>query len=52
MNVPGGCVLRVVMSDHRLKAMTDSIVHLPGVTVVSTDGGAGHELVSLDGDDA
>jgi hypothetical protein len=52
MNVPGGCVLRVVMSGHKLKAMTDSTVHLPGVAVVSTDDGATHELASLDGDDA
>jgi hypothetical protein len=52
MNVPGGCVLRVVMSDHKLRAMTDSAVLLAGVAVVSTDGGVTHELVSLDGDDA
>jgi hypothetical protein len=52
MNVPGGCVLRVVMSNYKLNAMTDNLVHLPGVAVVRTDDGATHELVSLDGDDA
>jgi hypothetical protein len=48
MNVPGGCVLRVVMSDHKLRAMTDSAVLLAGVAVVSTDGGVTHKLAGLD----
>ena len=44
MNTPDGCVLRVVASDYKLKAMTECIVLLPN-TAVAKDGD-NHVLVS------